>query len=65
MSFDLAFIAQLPRPANMSLEEMIVEAWVARTGVPPTEQQWAELAPLIEALPKKPRFNMRAGKFRG
>ena len=63
---DLDFVALLPRAPGMSLEQMIVELWVARTGHPPTEAEWELIQPKLEELHKVKRpFALRPGKFRG
>lgn len=63
---DLEFVALLPRQPGVSLEQMVIELWIARTGHEPTEQEWMELQPRIDELSKmKAPFILRSKKFRG
>ena len=58
---DVSFIALLRRPQGMTLEQMVLAAFIAQYGAEPNDQQWAELVPHIEAAKKQKRV-LRGGK---
>lgn len=58
---DVDFISLLHRPAGMTLEQMVLAAFVAQYGAEPNDVQWEALAIQIAKAKTKKR-TLRGGK---